>query len=127
MIDHIIFYNFYLLLRKVYQLIKFIAQSYFFIAFEFIFINIYVFLKSLKKLQMACYKSLLSRFSVLINHTMWSFNLFTASSCFPYFSRRQGFSRSRFFRVQVFLGPGSRSSCYFIPDYPMLREKFSSA
>ena len=42
---------------------------------------------------------------------MWSFNLFTTSSCFPNFSRRPGFSGSRFFwvRVQV-LGPGFRSS-----------------
>ena len=44
--------------------------------------------------QMVCYRSLLSRFSVLINYTMWSFDLFTASSCFPHFSWRPGFSRS---------------------------------
>ena len=64
---------------------------------------------------MACYKSLLSRFSVLINYTMCSFNLLTASSCFPHFYWRPGFPGSRFFRVQVFLGPvfqgpGFRSS-----------------
>ena len=35
---------------------------------------------------------------------MWSSNLLFASSCFP------RFSWSRFFRVQVFLGPGLRSS-----------------
>ena len=46
------------------------------------------------------HKSLLSRFSVLISSTMWSSNLFSASSCF------QGFSWSRFSRVQVFQGPG---------------------
>ena len=72
-----------------------------------------VFLKSLKKLQMVCYKSFLSRFSALINYIMWSFNLFTASSCFPHFSWRPGFSGSRFFRVQVFQGPGPASGSRF--------------
>ena len=42
------------------------------------------------------YKSLFSRFSVLISYNMWSSNHFSISSCFPCFSR------SRFFRVQVF-------------------------
>ena len=62
---------------------------------------------------MACYKSLLSRFSVLINYTMWSFNLFTASSCFPHFSRRPDFWKSRFFKVQVFQDPGFSGSRFF--------------
>ena len=61
------------------------------------------------------YKSLLSRFSVLISYNMCSCNHFSISSRF------QCFSRSRFFRVQVFLqgpgfqgpGPGFRSSRYF--------------
>ena len=67
------------------------------------------------------YKSLFSRFSVLISYNMCSSNHFSISSRFPCFSR------SRFFRVQVFrdqvqgpspgsasriqvqgLGPGSR-------------------
>ena len=52
------------------------------------------------------YKSFLSRFSLLINYTMWSSNLFPTSSCFP----RPG-SGSRLFRVRVWgLGPGFRSS-----------------
>ena len=71
------------------------------------------------------YKSLLSRFSVLIScgvNNVWSSNHFSISSRFPCFSRSrffrvqvfQGpdFSGSRFFRVQVFQGPdfsGSRS------------------
>ena len=42
------------------------------------------------------YKSLLSRFSVLISYNLWSSNHFSISSRFPCFSR------SRFFRVQVF-------------------------
>ena len=51
------------------------------------------------------YKSLLSRFSVLISYNMCSSNHFSISSGFPCFSR------SRFFRVQVFRvqGPESRS------------------
>ena len=49
------------------------------------------------------YKSLLSRFSVLISYNMWSSNHLSISSCFPCFSG------SRFFRVQVQgLGPWSR-------------------
>ena len=56
------------------------------------------------------YKSLLGRFSVLISYNMGSSNHFYISSRFPCFTR------SRFFRVQVFrvrvqgLGPGFRSS-----------------
>ena len=53
------------------------------------------------------YKSFLSRFSVLMSHTMCSSNLFSASSCF------QRFSWSRVFRVQVFLGPGFSGSSFF--------------
>ena len=68
------------------------------------------------------YKSLLRRFSVLISYNICSSNHFSISSRFPCFSRSrffrvqvfQGpdFSGSRFFRVQVFQGPdfsGSRS------------------
>ena len=39
--------------------------------------------------------------------TMWSSNLFSASSCL------QRFSWSRFFRVQVFKGPGFSASTFF--------------
>ena len=46
------------------------------------------------------YKSLLSRFSVLISYNMCSSNHFSISSRFPCFSE------SRFFRVQVLQGPG---------------------
>ena len=81
---------------------------------------------------MVCLKSLLSRFLVLINYTMQSSNHFSTSSCFPFqgpgfpessalesrFFRVQvfqgpGFSGSRFFWVQVFLGPGFSGSRFF--------------
>ena len=65
------------------------------------------------------YKSFLSRFSMLINYTMWSSNLFCCIQLFPTFFIAQdfqicqglGFSESRIFWVQVFqgLGPGSES------------------
>ena len=89
------------LLKKFQKLIKFITQSYLFIISEFIFIlkclpNNYFF-------RWFAYKSLLSRFSVLISYNMWSSNHFSISSCFPCFSG------SRFFRVHVFQGPGSKS------------------
>ena len=86
------------LLKKFQKLIKFITQSYLFIISEFIFIlkclpNNYFF-------RWFAYKSLLSRFSVLISYNMWSSNHFSISSCFPRFlgSRVQG------------PGPGFRSS-----------------
>ena len=41
-------------------------------------------------------KSLLSRFSVLINYIMWSYNIFSVSSCFP------GVSRFRFWKKPNF-------------------------
>ena len=46
----------------------------------------------------------LQNFSVITNYTMWSYNLFFASSCFP------RFSWARFFRVQVFQDPGFSGS-----------------
>ena len=89
------------LLKNFQKLIKFITQSYLFIISEFIFIlkclpNNYFF-------RWFAYKSLLSRFSVLISYNMWPSNHFFISSCFPCFSG------SRFFRVQVFQGPSPRS------------------
>ena len=52
------------------------------------------------------YKSLFSRFSVLISYNMWSSNHFSISSCFPCFSSTR-FFRIRVFRVRVQV-PGSR-------------------
>ena len=53
------------------------------------------------------YKSLLSKFSVVISYNMWSSNHFSIPRRFP------RFSRSRFFKVQVFQGPGFPGSGFF--------------
>ena len=82
-------------------------QSYLFITSEFIFIlsRFSVSLKSLDNcfFRWFAYKSLFSRFSVLKSYDMWSSNHFSIFSCFPCFSG------SRFFRIQVFQGPGPGS------------------
>ena len=54
----------------------------------------------------SAYKSLLNRFSVLINYIMLSYH-FSSFSCFP------RFSGSRFFKVQLFQGPGYFESRFF--------------
>ena len=92
------------LLKQFQKLIKFITQSYLFIASEFIFILKQIFCLP-KKLdnyffRWFVYKSLLSRFPVLISYNMGSSNHFSIPSCLPCFSG------SRFFRVQVFQSPG---------------------
>ena len=98
------------LLKNFQKLIKFIMQSYLFITSEFIFIlrQISVSLKSLDNyfFRWFAYKSLFSRFSVLISYNMWSSNHFSISSCFACFSG------PRFFRVQVFQGPGPGSGLW---------------
>ena len=53
------------------------------------------------------YKSLFSRYSVSISYNMCSSNYFSISSHFPCFSR------SRFFRVQLFQGPGFSGTRFF--------------
>ena len=94
--------------EKFLELIKFITIVLIYCLWIFlstfsVFLNDYFF-------KWLAYKSLLSRFSVLINYIMWSYNLFSLSSCF----RR--FSWFRVFKVQVFqgplqgLGPGFRNS-----------------
>ena len=62
---------------------------------------------------MASLQSLfLQNFSIIINYTMWSSNLFFfASSCFPCFSQAR-FSGSKFFWVQV-QGPDPGSGSRF--------------
>ena len=120
----IMFYNFSFLIEKKFQkLIKFIAHFYLSLLNSFLFLSRFsVSLKSLNNyfFRRFAYKSLLNRFSVLINYIMWSSNHFSTSSCFPRFSGSRffgvqvfqglGSSGSRFFMVQVFLGPGFSGS-----------------
>ena len=94
------------LLNNFQKHIKFITQSYLSLLNLFLFSSrFFVSLKSLDKsfFRWFAYKYLLTRFSVLISYNMRSSNHFSISSCFPCFSR------SRFFRVQVFQGPGPGS------------------
>ena len=84
---------FHFLLRKGFETYQ-IYCTILLIAFEFVFIlkRIFCLLQRLL-FQMAC---LQSKFWVLIKY-MWSYNLFSVSSCFP------RFSWSRLFRIQVFM------------------------
>ena len=55
------------------------------------------------------FKSRFNRFSVLVNYIMWSYNLFSVSSCFP------RFTWSRFFWVHVQgLGLAFRSNPFLV-------------
>ena len=109
LIEHKIYYNFWFLiensLRNFSSLLR--NLTYLSLLNSFLFLSRFsVSLKSLDNyfFRWFAYKSLLSRFSVLINYNMWSSNHFSTSSRFP------RFTGSRFFRVQVFQGPGfSRS------------------
>ena len=86
------------LLKNFQKLIKFITQSYLSLLNSFLFLSRFsVSLKSLDNyfFRWFAYKSLLSKFSVLISYNMWSYNHFSISNCFPCFSG------SRFFRVRV--------------------------
>ena len=82
---------------------KIITQSYLSLLNSFLFLSRFsVSLKSLNNyfFKRFAYKSILNRFSVLINYIMWSSNHFSTSSWFL------RFLGSRLFRVQVFQGPG---------------------
>ena len=85
------------LLRNLSSLLR--SLTYLALLNSFLFVSRFsVCLKSLDNylFRWFAYKSLLSRFSVLISYNLWSSNHFSISSRFPCFSR------SRFFRVQVF-------------------------
>ena len=92
------------------KLVKFITQSYLFIAFEFIFILRHIF--SLHK------KASTTIFSDGLFTSLFSANKlyyvvflsFFWIQLFPTFFIVQVFSGSRFFRVQVFQGPGFSGS-----------------
>ena len=103
---------------------KIITHSYLSLLNSFLFLSRFsVSLKSLNNyfFKRFAYKSILNRFSVLINYIMWSSNHFSTSSCFLRFLGSKifrvqvfqglGFSGYRFFRVWVQgPGPGFRSS-----------------
>ena len=111
------------LLKNFQKLIKFITQSYLSLLNSFLFLSRFsVSLKSLDNyfFRWFAYKSLFSRFSVLISYNMCSSNHFSISSRFPCFSRSRFLgSRSRVkdpgpgsgfgSRIQG-PGPGYRSS-----------------
>ena len=97
--EHIIYYSFSFLIEKIFRNLLSLLHNltYLSILNSFLFLSTFsVFLKSLNNhfFRWLAYKSLLSRFSVLIN-TLWSSDVFSASSC-------PRFSCSRFFRVQIF-------------------------
>ena len=95
--------------KNLQKLIKFITKSYLSPLNSFLFSSRFsVSLKSLANNRWFPYKSLLSRFSVLISYNMWTSNHFSISSCFPCFSE------SRLFRVRV-QGPRSRVQVFLDP------------
>ena len=91
------------LLYKSPFFIKFITQSYLSLLIFFLFLSAFSVLVNDYFLRCLACKSLLSRFSVIINYIMQSYNLFSVSSCFP------NASGLRFFSTQVFQGPTPRS------------------
>ena len=116
--EHVIYYNFIISYwTKFLKLIKFITQSCMSLLNSFLqlVLNTFsVFLKSLSDyfFSWIAYKSLLNRFSVLINYTVLcglpNFFLYPAVS---HAFHGPGFSGSSFFRVQVqCVGPGFISS-----------------
>ena len=105
---------------------KIITQPYLSLLNPFFFLSRFsVSLKSLNNyfFRSFAYKSIVNRFSMLINYIMWSSNHFSTSSCFLRFLGSRifrvqvfqgpGFSGSRFFMVQVFHGPGFSGSRFF--------------
>ena len=108
--EHIIYCIFNLIVsywERFKKLLKIITQPYLSLLNPFFLLSRFsVSLKSLNNYffrRFAC-KSILNRFSVLINYIMWSSNYFSTSSCFL------RFSGSRLFRVQVFHCPGFSGS-----------------
>ena len=108
--EHIIYCNFSFLIENSFWNLSSLLHklAYLLLLNSFLFLNtFFVFLKSLNHylFRWLAYRSPLSRFPVLINHTMWTSNLFSSSSCLPPF-HGPGFSGFRFFRVQFLKDPG---------------------
>ena len=96
------------------KLVKFITQSYLFIAFEFIFILRHIFSLH-KKASTTIFSDDL--FTSLFSANKLYYVVFLSFFCiqlFPTFFIVQVFSGSRFFRVQVFQGPGFSGSRFFM-------------
>ena len=81
--EPIIYHNFlFLIEKKLLKLVRFITQSYLPLLNLFLFLSLFsVFLNNCFFRWLA-YKSLLSRFLVLINYIMWSYNLFSVIHVF---------------------------------------------
>ena len=98
--EHIMYYNSSFLTEKSFRNLSSLFHNliYRFWIHSYSLSRFSVSLKSLSNyfFRRFAYKSLLNRFSVLINYIMWSSNHFSISSCFP------RFSASKIFRVQVF-------------------------
>ena len=111
-------------MKKSLRNLSSLLQSYLLLLNSFLFLSRFsATLKSLSNyvFRRFAYKSLLNRFSVLINYIMWFSSPFSTSSCFlqicagfsgfRFFEvqvfQDTAFSESRFFKVQVFQGPGT--------------------
>ena len=94
-----IYYNFQFLIEKSFlEFVKFITQSYLSLLNFLLFLSTFSVVLNDYFFIWLAYKSLLRRFSVLINYIMWSYNLFSVSTSFM---------------VQVFQGPNPGSGIRF--------------
>ena len=110
--EHKIYYNFWFFIENSFRNLSSLLRNLNCLSLLNSFLFLSRFSVSLKSLdnyffRWFAYKSLLSRFSVLMNYNMWSSNHVSTSSRFP------RFTGSRFFRVQVFQGPGFSGSRFF--------------
>ena len=68
--------------EKFLKLIKFITQSYLLLLNLLLFLSTFSVILNDYFFRWLVYKSMISRFLVLINYIMWSYNLFSASNVF---------------------------------------------
>ena len=95
--EPIIYYSFSFLIEKSFWNLSSLLHNLTYCPLNlFLSLNTFSVFRSDFFFRWPAYKSLLSRFSVLINYIMWSDNLLSVSSCFPCFSW------SSLFRVQDF-------------------------
>ena len=110
--------NFHFYWESFLKLIKFITQS------DLLLLNLFLFLSTFSVFlndyffRWLAYKFVFSRFSVLTNYILWSYNFFSVSSCFSCFSW------FRIFWVWVQgVGPGLRSSPTIVRIFSYVEEK----